>query len=147
MCKDGNTKSDQCFKYLVKNAEVYGIDLNVTDSFGRTPFLSSCCSNNIRLIQLWFDTPFEFTPDSFRLVGYTYRNGVTELYSPGRNLAFDWYNTEESTWHDVSEVDKIFRKDELFFCAWTSRFAVYFCKKESEGISCLRILTQNKRIF
>ena len=119
MCKDGNTKSDQCFKYLVKNAEVYGIDLNVTDSFGRTPFLSSCCSNNIRFIQLWFDTPFEFTPDSFRLVGYpgyTYRNGVTEIYSPARNLAFDWCNTEKSTWHDVSQVEKIFRKDGHFLC-------------------------------
>ena len=71
--------------------------------------------NNIRFIQLWFDTPFEFTPDSFQLVGYTYRNIVTELYSPGRNLVFDWYNTEKSTRHDVSEVDKIFRKDEHFF--------------------------------
>ena len=27
VCKDGNTKSDQGFKYLVKNGEVYGIDL------------------------------------------------------------------------------------------------------------------------
>ena len=100
----------------MKNAEVYGIDLNVPDSFGRSLFRSSYCSNNIRLIQLWFDTPFEFTPDSFQLVGYTYRNIVTELYSPGRNLAFDWYNTEKSTWHDVSQVEKIFRKDGHFLC-------------------------------
>ena len=103
----------QIWPILVGNCQLNrSIDLSLKDSklFSKIEIIH---------IQLWFDTPFEFTPDSFRLVsytGYTYRNGVTELYSPGRNLAFDWYNTEKSTWHDVSEVDKIFWKDGHFLC-------------------------------
>ena len=106
---DKNAEAHRCFKYLLENAEVYGIDLNATDRFGRTPFHSSCLSNNIGLIGLWFDTPFEFTPDSFRL---SERGDICGHYNfPARNLAFDLYNTEKNAGKDVSEIDKMFRKD------------------------------------
>ena len=83
--KDNNTvEAQKCFKYLLENAKAYGIDLNATDRCGRTPFHTSCLSNNIGLIELWFDTTFEFTPASFRLGG----DPIQMYNSPALNLAF-----------------------------------------------------------
>ena len=107
--KDSNTaEAQKCFKYLLESAEVYGIDMKATDNFGRTPFHDSCLSNNIGLIELWFDTPFEFTPELFRFGG----DSIHRIYnSSARNLAFDLYNSEKNAGRDVSKIDKMFRKD------------------------------------
>ena len=100
-------EAEKCFKYLLENAEVCGIDLNATNRNGRTPFHSSCLSNNIGLIELWFDTPFEFTTDSFRIGS----DRVHRMFCAARNLAFDLYNSEKNAGRDVSRIDKMFRKD------------------------------------
>ena len=98
-----------CLKYVLNNAVTLGIDLNVKGTSGftseRTAFQQMCFSDpSIELIDLWIDTPSILSSDTFGNAFDYDRNFIFKF-------TFTLYNAKKAINQDMTEVDKMFRKD------------------------------------